>query len=488
MKNFLVIINNKQIQNYMASAIKNLSDIENSFIWINIDNSMKPISDQKWSLLEKAVNKRNRIYAKNPLELVTIDEILNTSKNVKWKNSTDNINFDWIILEDSTIISSFYDNFTKNGYVALEFSSHQIIQESIHNKTISISYKYRLPSASTWKYYKVNLGLEKSIKNNWEKVLWSFSVFLTSFVNQDFSNIIDVKEPILYDKEKNFTTKLIILRNQLRLVLESIKRSVTIEKLNWKIAFSKDDRLYFLNQPNNSYWADPFFLEHNGLKVLFFEELDISGKGVISALTLTEHFEIIEKKVIIDEDFHLSFPNVFIENNQVFMIPESASSNKVILYHCENFPFDWTQKKIILDETKLIDIVWTKFENKYWLFANKIEDFEYENNERLNLYYSLDFLSDKWLAHPQNPIVVNKKNARNAGKIINNNGKIIRVCQNCKNSYGENLSFCEIKSLTSTLYMEKAIKTIYPQSPFCGQHTWNNSFNDYKVTDFLIKE
>ena len=87
----------------------------------------------------------------------------------------------------------------------------------------------------------------------------------------------------------------------------------------------------------------------------------------------------------------------------------------------------------------MVDSVFIFHDGRYWLFFNKIEDFEYENNERVYVYSSTDLFSDDWESHPQNPVVINKTRARNAGKIRKEEGHFIRVSQNCKVTYGENV-------------------------------------------------
>jgi hypothetical protein len=170
------------------------------------------------------------------------------------------------------------------------------------------------------------------------------------------------------------------------------------------------------------------------------------------------------------------------------MIPESSESKKVLLYQCDEFPFKWSLKKTLLNDIKLIDIVWTKQEDTFWIFANKIEDFEHENNERLYLYSTLDLTSAKWQAHPLNPIVSNFECSRNAGKIITENGNLIRVGQNGLVDYGANLCFNKIKTISKTEYLEEPLKVIIPEKKYCGQHTWNEACNGYAASDFLITE
>jgi hypothetical protein len=486
MKHFLVVLHDSIIARYLVLAIQNTASLDESCVWLTIDSNMQPLKPKKWSKLELALTKRNPIFKRNPFDELHVNELIKKNENVKWLEGSDKIVVDWILLEDASIDVTNYEKRTKKGFVALQYSAEKIIFESIKKESISMSYLFKSPTESTWNKYNKLIGFEKGLKNNCDKVLWNFSIFLPKLLFMDFKT--DPNEATDLKTKDSNVTKVAILCYQLLMIGESLKRKLPSKHLNWKIAFEKESELIFLKQPAKSFWADPFFIEHEGLKVVFFEELDGNGKGIISAVTIDDCFEIIEKQVIIDESFHLSFPNVFIQNNQLYMIPESIAGNKVLVYQCDLFPFNWSLKQTVIDNLKILDMVWTKQDNIYWIFANKVEDFEYDNNERLYLYSTNDLFYGKWESHALNPIVCNKKTARNAGKIINSRGKIIRVSQNCDKSYGSNLVFNEIETLTLSNYEEKPIKTVHLSYPYFGQHTWNEAFNHYAVTDFLIKE
>jgi hypothetical protein len=487
MKHILVVVHGTEIQNYLTFLIKQLAVQANHCIWLEINTAMQPIKVIKWSKLEQFTNKRNPVFRKDPLELIKTKEIIREHENVNWKNeSLDNI-MDWIVLEDRTISLHQYSEMSRNGFIALDFNKEQVMQESLQNKKITVSYQYKSISETTWKKFSIQLGVEKGFKNNYDKILWNFSLFIPSLLGHDFE-VTQEKELEPIKKLNRITIEIANLTNQVNLVLLSIKRKCNTSRYNWKIGFEKDEELRFLKQPSNSYWADPFFIEHNGIKVVFFEELDHYGKGKIAAVVIDDFYEIIEKRVVIEEDFHLSFPNIFFENDRLLMIPESTAVNAVLLYQCDHFPFHWSEKKKLVENVKLTDIVWTKNEDTYWVFANKIEDFEYDNNERLYLYSTLDLTSGNWKPHSQNPIVTNKGSARNAGKILNKKDKIIRVSQNCESSYGANLVFQEIETLTPDIYKEKYLYSKFPNNLYFGQHTFNEGQNEWIVSDFLIKE
>ena len=259
------------------------------------------------------------------------------------------------------------------------------------------------------------------------------------------------------------------------------------KNLSWKIAVKHNNELTFVNQPKKSFWADPFLISDKEINYIFFEELKPNGLGAISCIVLNENFEITDKQIILDKEYHLSFPNVFELNEQFYLIPESSANNSLDLYYCKQFPFDWQFQKILIDNIRLIDPILLFHDNIYWIFANKIEDFEFDNNERLYLFYTNDLFSDKWQSHPQNPIVHNASLAHNAGKIYTQNNKMYRVSQNCSSSYGQNLVISQITTLTTTQYNEQKCEEIYSDKKYNGMHTMNNAKN-IQVFDFLVAD
>lgn len=487
MRHILIVVHSDFINNYFAYIIKNLAKSKNTFIWLFIDVSMSPLTVKNWGRLDLFLSKINPLYKLDPFDKVNLRDFIYSLGNVKILDSVSNDKlYDWVILED-TIAESRYDKIANKGIVGFKFSYNDVIQEVSSSKQLSVLFAHKGQADRLWSFSCKKVSKEKGFKNNCDKVLWSFAIFLPSLVENDFE-FAEKYIPV----DKKIRTKILwnfsFFKNQFDLLFQSILRKFDRKSVNWKIAFERQNELYFLNQPSRSFWADPFFVEYNDIKCLFFEELDNNGKGIISAAIINECFEIIEKRVVIKESFHLSFPNVFSHDSKLFMIPESSDCQKVLLYQCNSFPFEWSLTRNIVDEVKLVDIVWMNRFDKFWIFANLIENFEYDNNERLYLFSSNDLVSGDWVSHPKNPVVTNKGSARNAGKLIIEQDELIRVSQNCNSSYGGNLVFNKIEIISETDYKEKIIHEKKIQSKYLGQHTWNESFDGSHVTDFLIKE
>lgn len=76
----------------------------------------------------------------------------------------------------------------------------------------------------------------------------------------------------------------------------------------------------------------------------------------------------------------------------------------------------------------------------------------------LRLYYANDLLGPR-REHPKSAIVRNNRSiSRPAGRLLEVNGKIIRVPQNCYPTYGRQVRAFEIRTISTAEYEEKGIK------------------------------
>lgn len=271
-----------------------------------------------------------------------------------------------------------------------------------------------------------------------------------------------------------------------KLFFHILKRKFSTRELNWKIAVLEGNSPRILIQERCAFWADPFIVKEKNHAWIFFEELDKkSGLGRIAVVDLQGQ-EISEKRTVLEQPYHLSFPNVFQHGGDYFMLPEESASGAQHIYRATAFPYQWEKFRTLLPDIKAVDSVFIFYKNKYWLFFNKIESFEYENNERLYLYFSDDLFSDQWISHPQNPVIIDKSKARNAGKIVEEDGAFVRVAQNCIEHYGAGVSKNRIEVLTELVYREESLHSSWDFNTFQGFHTVNTD-GDITVIDLLLK-
>lgn len=214
---------------------------------------------------------------------------------------------------------------------------------------------------------------------------------------------------------------------------------ITRSEWAWGLYVSNELEIKHINKPSFESYdvtdckargvADPFLIEYNGEIYIFFEiEKYVNKKttkGVIGCAKLIDN-KIEYLGIVLEENFHLSFPFLLKYNDEIFMMPESSASNKLYLYKCIEFPFKWEKYKLLLEGNFIDSILF--YSNKGWnLLTSK-------DHKYTNLYIS-ESLEDKF-SFIKTLYIDNKAIGRNGGFV-----KDLRVAQDCSTAYGERVHF-----------------------------------------------
>jgi len=197
--------------------------------------------------------------------------------------------------------------------------------------------------------------------------------------------------------------------------------------------------------------ADPFMLEHDGMWFMFFEVLNKQGyNGDIGLATSQEGLEWHYAGIILDEPFHLSYPNVFAWRDEFYMIPESNRAGSIRLYKADSFPSKWSfQQSLIMG--RYVDPTIFRYDDRWWLFATEI------GSDTLHLF-GADELEGPWAEHVKSPVIRNNANtARCAGRILVEEDRLLRFAQDCDPVYGNKVRVFEITKLSNETYEETEV-------------------------------
>jgi hypothetical protein len=241
--------------------------------------------------------------------------------------------------------------------------------------------------------------------------------------------------------------------------------------------------------PKDKFWADPHVIFRNNIYYIFIEEyLYKTGKGHISLIEMDEKGAYSEPKIVLDKDYHLSYPFIFDHNEELYMIPESVENETVELYRCTQFPDKWEFVMNLMENVSLLDATLLFHNNKWWMFANGAEHKGVSTWDELFLFSSDDLLSQNWVSHPMNPIISDCKLARPAGNIFEKNGNLYRPSQNSSHKYGYGFNFNRIVQLDEHNYHEELVSKVEPNwaEDVTATHTFSNAHNLY-VIDAQIK-
>jgi len=233
-----------------------------------------------------------------------------------------------------------------------------------------------------------------------------------------------------------------------------------------------------ITPPKDKFWADPFVLYKDEKYHIFLEEFENSkNKGHLSVIIIDKNGNHNDPVKFLERDYHLSYPSIFEFQNTFYLIHGTIHNSKsfVEIFKCEDFPLKWNYLHNLICDIPLVDTTMFFYDKKWWLFACKAENNGTSQSNELMLFYSDNPLSKNWISHPLNPIVLDIRNARPAGKIFKMNNKIIRPAQNCHQVYGNGFSFNEIIKLNENEYEEKQLESFKPHwnDDLIGLHTFN---------------
>jgi hypothetical protein len=241
-------------------------------------------------------------------------------------------------------------------------------------------------------------------------------------------------------------------------------------KVNWMKHHYKD-----------RWFADPFILDltDNEIIVLAEEWYDPIQRGRISKLTIDKQtFELLNLKIMIETDYHLSFPAIDRKPDGIYIHPESCAINKLESYKY-NPETDSFYKVGTLSELPLTDSVCNDYFGQNLMFSTKLPD---ANGKELGIYY-WDSSNNRYALKEYYRFDENI--SRMAGNFFKYQGKIYRPAQVCIKSYGDAVSVQEVTTEKGG-FSFKEIRRVYSPNPKLdlGFHTFN-TYNDIIVVDAI---
>jgi len=239
----------------------------------------------------------------------------------------------------------------------------------------------------------------------------------------------------------------------------------------WTLFIGKGDflnstlfRLKPVKMPKDEFWADPFIFKFKSENYIFFENYSYkSKKGKISCGRIKGN-QLVEVSDVLDFDYHLSYPFIFENNNNIYLIPETMQNNRLEIYKCVDFPNNWELFSTAFDGEKILDShIYEDQDGQKWLFLNKQENQNTSTSSDLYIYKFDSLKLEDLQPHSKNPVIINSKTARNGGAIFKYNNEVFRPSQaNIDGIYGRSLNINKIEKLTIDEYVEKTVITTYP--------------------------
>ncbi|MBJ3813638.1 hypothetical protein F9C28_01510 [Shimwellia pseudoproteus] len=189
--------------------------------------------------------------------------------------------------------------------------------------------------------------------------------------------------------------------------------------------------------------ADPFGLWHNGYLYVFAEAYDYrTRRGDIMVFVLDANFTVIEKRTVLAEPWHLSYPCVFEADGEIWMLPEGYKSGTLTLYRATDFPWQWEKVPEFSFPCAGIDPSPFFADGCWWIFYTPPAPREARTSALM--LARADTLTGRWENVSPQPIRQDKRGARMGGTPFLQEGKLILPTQDCSQTYGGALQLLEM--------------------------------------------
>ena len=225
----------------------------------------------------------------------------------------------------------------------------------------------------------------------------------------------------------------------------------------------------WLPDDRRRFFADPFLIEQNGTTYVFCEEYPYATrKGVISMFALDAEGHASEPRIVLERPWHLSYPNVFRYDGQIWMMPESCGAGTLEVYRADPFPDRWIPDRLVLNGVEISDP--TSFEWKgEWFLTGATNEPGTSTWDCLSLYRGPGPLGP-WSALDDGPALIDASTARPAGNLFHVGDELVRPAQDCSGFYGSGLNFCRVDEIAPGSFRQTPLRRF--GSP-TGVHTFN---------------
>jgi hypothetical protein len=220
--------------------------------------------------------------------------------------------------------------------------------------------------------------------------------------------------------------------------------------------------------------ADPFLFSHDGALYVFYEAYAFGDRVAHIAVGLLEDGKLTPLGSVLKRSYHLSYPYVFRDGADIFMLPETHAAQRIEVWRCTDFPHSWELHATALEGVSAADSMLYRHEGAWWLFTNISEYRDFQDHcSELHIFKTDGPTLRNMVPHRLNPVVIGSDTARNGGRITESAGRLFRPSQcNAHGIYGFGLNIMRIEELNLNSYREVCIRTIRPdfRSGLTGCH------------------
>lgn len=185
---------------------------------------------------------------------------------------------------------------------------------------------------------------------------------------------------------------------------------------------------------SDNYLADPFFIKEKDSFYLFVEQKGFENAD-IALFTSADGEKYNYKGIVLDEAFHVSYPQVFKYEDEFYMLPETKQAENLILYKARNFPYDWQ-----IDDTLLKGV---KLKDPSILLSDTLNLIVAVDDHLKQFMFTADSLHGKW-TEASNYVQRLGNETRPGGRFFNMNNTWYLPMQDRTNGYGSGISIFKL--------------------------------------------
>lgn len=205
-----------------------------------------------------------------------------------------------------------------------------------------------------------------------------------------------------------------------------------------------------LTKEETAYIADPFFIKEQDSFYLYVEIKGIDNAN-IALFTSEDGVDYSYAGIVLDEIFHLSYPQVFRHEENYYMLPETKGSNQVLLYKAEDFPYSWKVEDTLIKDRALKDAS--------ILLSNELNLLVAVDDDLKQVMFKADSLFGKWNEVKQfEPRWGNE--SRPGGRFVSIDKDWYLPLQNHAEGYGTGISLYKLLITSEDYKFELADKLI----------------------------
>jgi glycosyltransferase involved in cell wall biosynthesis len=224
------------------------------------------------------------------------------------------------------------------------------------------------------------------------------------------------------------------------------------------------------------FYADPILFERGGRTWLFCEEFPFeTERGILAVAEVAPDGNVGPMRPVLERPYHLSYPFVFEDGGQIWMIPETQQNRTVELYRAVEFPHRWEHERNLIEGLSACDATLLRRDGVYSLLLTASHRLS-TSWDSLRIFESQS-LAGPFMPHATRLAAVDARHSRSGGALLWRGADLLRPTQDCMRLYGGGLVLTRVDRLTRDDFVQTEVAEIGVCKPaaITGTHTYSKS-------------